>query len=74
MSVQLVQGNLPAQGIPVHPEHFSSLALVTIGLTQSKLDEFLFKRADSFVEENSFFNHLRNQGLELLFHGPVPLS
>ena len=74
MAVQFVQGDFSAQGIPMHPEHFGSFALVAFGLAQSELDEFLFKGTDSFVEENSFLYHLGNQGFQLLFHGRLPLS
>jgi hypothetical protein len=58
----------------MHPEHFSSFALIAPGLAKGNLDEFLFKGTDSFVEENSFLNHLGNQGFELFFHGQLPLS
>ena len=53
----------------MHPEHFSGFALIAPGLAQGNLNEFLFKRADSFVEENSFLNHLGNQGFQYFFHG-----
>ena len=58
----------------MHPEHFSGFALITPGLAQGNLNELLFENTDSFVEENSLFNHLGNQRFELFFHGQVPLS
>jgi len=58
----------------MHPEDFSGFALIAPGLAQGNLNEFLFKSTNSFVEENSFFDHLCNQGFELFFHGQLPLS
>jgi len=58
----------------MHPEHFSGFALIAPGLAQGNLNEFLFENTDSFVEENSLFNHLGNQQFELFFHGQLPLS
>ena len=58
----------------MHAENFGGFTLIAPGLAQGNLNEFLFKGTDSFVEENSFLNHFGNQGLELFFHGPLPLS
>ena len=54
-------------------EYFGSLTLISFGLAESGLYEFLLKSADTFVEENSFFDHFRDQGFQLLSQG-LPLS
>ena len=52
----------------MNAKNFGRLALITIGLAERGLDEFLFKCPDSLVEKNSFLNHLRNKGFQLLSH------
>jgi hypothetical protein len=66
-------GYFSIQSIAVDAEHFGGTALVSMGLGQRGLNEFLFKRADGFIEKDSFFNHLGNKQLQFLFHG-LPLS
>lgn len=52
----------------MNAKNFGRLALVTIGLVERGLDEFLFKGPNGFVEKNPFFNHLGNKGFQLLSH------
>jgi hypothetical protein len=74
MSVKFVKADLSTEGIPMHPQDRCGFTLIALGLAQSKLNELLFKGTDGFVEENSFLNHLGNQGFQLFFHGRLPLS
>ena len=67
-SVEVVQGNFPAQGIPMEPQQFCSVALITVGFFKSRLYEFLFELTDRFFEINAFFNHFGNQLVQLLSH------
>src|SRR4030095_8197886 len=72
--VQLMPRDFPREGISVDAEDFRRPALISLGLCQRSLDKLLFKNTDSFVEKNSFFNHLGNQQFQFFSHGRDPLS
>jgi len=67
-AVDLVQGNLAAERIPMQAENFRGGTLITFGLLQSQLYEFLFELSDCFFEINFSFDHLANQLVQLLSH------
>jgi len=67
-AVDLVQGNLAAERIPMQAEKFRGGGLIAIGLLQSQLYKFLFELSDCFFEINTFLEHFGNQLVQLLSH------
>ena len=52
-TVEFVQGDLAAERISMQAENLRGVALITFGLLQSQLYEFLFELSDCFFEINS---------------------
>jgi hypothetical protein len=56
--VELVNVDLPAEGIAVNAESFRGAGLIAVGPFEDALDEALFEFADGLVKEDSAFYHL----------------
>ena len=67
-TVEFVQGDFAAERISMQAENFRGGALITFGLLQSQLYEFLFELSDCFFEIDFSFDHLANQLVQLLSH------
>jgi hypothetical protein len=58
LAVQFVERNFPAQCIAMEPQDFRSFSLISTGLFQCGLYEFLFELSGCFFQINSFLDHL----------------
>jgi hypothetical protein len=56
--VQLIEADLPAEGVAVHAQQASRPRLVSFGAIQDPLDESLLKLVDGLVKQNPTFDHL----------------
>jgi len=66
--VQLVEADLPAEGIAVHAEQARRPRLISFGTVQDALDKSLLKLVDGFVKQDPALDHLSNQNFQLIFH------
>lgn len=51
-------------------KHFGGLGLIPSGLGERIEDELAFKFANGIIQEDVFFDHLRNKRFQLLSHAP----
>jgi hypothetical protein len=56
--IQPIFRQLPAERVPMNPQHVRSARLISVNSIQHALDKPLFEFADGFVEKYSAFHHL----------------
>ena len=70
--VQFVLDNLTIQCIAVDTKDLGRLGLISTRFGEGVLNESLFELIQSFIQINPAFDHLCNQGLQLLVHNFFP--
>ena len=54
-------------------ESFSCLGLIAIVSIEHALNEFLLEFPQGVIVQNAFFDHLLDEGFQLISHGALPL-
>jgi len=71
-AVEFILADFSAQGISMQPENLGGSGLIPPGLGECAQYEFLFQFADSLVEVNTLFNHLRHKRFQFISQNPLP--
>jgi hypothetical protein len=66
--IQLILPHLPAQSIPMYPEHLRGTRLIPILPLQHPFDEFLLELRHRLFQQYPALHHHPNQRFQLFFH------